>query len=76
MSKKVFVYGEIIIPVYFPVYDTSKEQALQYVESALNSKTIELIDGDIQTCSGKSYPLIAQRCRVKWIDTVTDDQIG
>lgn len=68
MQHKMYVCGQIIVPVCFPVYSSTKEQALNRVSEVLNSRTISVFDGDIHTWDGNSHPIIARRCRVIWTD--------
>jgi len=71
---KQFVAGRLVIPIYFPVLDLG-EDALKKVRSEINNHTISVIEGDISTWSGNTYPLIARRCFIEWTDVVTQDDV-
>jgi hypothetical protein len=72
MDQKLYVAGTLVIPVYFPVMSPCKEQALEQVRNTLSSRTISIVDGEISTWDGRSYPLIARRVRIGWTDVVTE----
>jgi hypothetical protein len=74
-AQPYYVCGTIIVPIYFPVYGVTKEQALIQVKAALSSQTISVLDGDIHTWNGKSYPIIARHCRTIWTDVAVKEEV-
>jgi len=72
--EKLFVAGRLVIPIYFPIFGPP-EDALKNVRNEINNHTIMLIDGDIYTCDGGSYSLIAKNCRIEWTDVVSQDDV-
>ena len=72
MNQKQFVAGVLIIPVYFPVLQ--HKNALEYVQNKLNNQTISLLYGELHTCDGHTYPIMAQRMYINWTDVVLEDE--
>jgi hypothetical protein len=68
MQHKFTVKGCLTIPITFPIYSTSKATALAEVRRKLNSEIISVIDGDIHTWSGNSYPMIIRKCTIEWTE--------
>lgn len=74
-QQKLYVSGEITIPVCFPVYLNTKEESLKFVASLLNNDTISVIHGDIHTWNRSTYPIIAKDVQVHWHDVLTASEI-
>jgi hypothetical protein len=75
MNEKFQVYGEITIPIYFPINTTCKQAALDKVSKTINSQNITLIDGNLYTSDNREHVIIAPRCRVKWIEVLSSSDI-
>lgn len=74
-QQKMYVSGEITIPICFPVSLPTKEESLKFVASLLNGDTISVIKGDIHTWNRSTYPIIAKDVQVHWRDVMTGNEI-
>lgn len=68
-------WGKLEIYLYFPTNGESHEAAITEATSILNRKTVCLLEGDIHTKDGKSYPIYADKCEFTWFDAVADDEL-
>lgn len=67
-QERFIVKGMLTIPVEFSVYSNDKEEALRKAIAKLNDNLISVIDGDIHTWCGGSYPILIQKCNLEWTD--------
>lgn len=73
--QKFQVYGELIIPIYFPITETNKQAAMILINKTINQNTVTLLDGDLHTSDGKCHVVIAPKCRFNWIEVVSEYDI-
>lgn len=75
-TKQLYqVYGEIIVPIYVPVYCSSKQAAMDSVKTKISRKNVLKLDGNLHLLSGEQHPIIASKIRSNWLEVLGEEDL-